>query len=120
MILLQIFMKSLWVHILLKFLSQTTQGFFPSMYSPQMGPTVYKVKKNHFFFLSFFLEQTVLAVPWPVKTRMYWPNVPNFSSAKFNPVDPNLIATANLKNGVQLWDSRFPKRLYLYTFCTVN
>jgi hypothetical protein len=31
-----------------------------------------------------------------------------------------LIATANLKNGVQLWDSRFPKRLYIYTFCTVK
>ena len=57
-------------------------------------------------------EQTVLAVPSPSKhTLSYWPNVPNFSSAKFNPVDPIVIVTANLKNGVQLWDTRFPKRL---------
>ena len=56
-------------------------------------------------------EQTVLAVPWPSKhTLSHWPNVPNFSSAKFNPVDPIVIVTANLKNGVQLWDTRFPKR----------
>ncbi|XP_028396002.1 DDB1- and CUL4-associated factor 5-like [Dendronephthya gigantea] len=56
-------------------------------------------------------ERTTLAVPWPVKaTFSYFPNVPNFSSAKFNPVDPSLIVTANLINGVQLWDTRYPRR----------
>lgn len=68
----------------------------------------------HFFRnvpLYFFLERTILAVPCPVKkTFSYFPNVPNFSSAKFNPVDPSLIVTANLINGVQLWDTRFPRR----------
>ncbi|XP_032237224.2 DDB1- and CUL4-associated factor 5 isoform X2 [Nematostella vectensis] len=34
-----------------------------------------------------------------------------FHAAVFNPVDPVLIATANAKKGVQLWDSRAPKKL---------
>ena len=33
-----------------------------------------------------------------------------FHAAVFNPVDPSLIATANSKKGVQLWDVRVPIR----------
>jgi len=33
-----------------------------------------------------------------------------FHAAVFNPVDPSLIATANSRKGVQLWDVRVPVR----------
>lgn len=36
-----------------------------------------------------------------------------FHSVMFNPVEPRLIATANSKEGVGLWDIRKPRRLDL-------
>lgn len=39
-----------------------------------------------------------------------------FHSVMFNPVEPRLIATANSKEGVGLWDIRKPRRLDLFIF----
>ena len=43
-----------------------------------------------------------------------------FHAAVFNPVDCNLIATANSRKGVQLWDIRAPIRYMSTKLCTTG